>query len=188
MTCFGIDTGTRSLAEADEAAHDLVHRLRLPAQAIVCTHLARGEPEHVALSLWVPPGFDGVWNELTRLTKHGEAGVASGTGRSGRPDLADAAADAAVEHLSRQGGRAVVFPGSAQLTGTIGVADLIAHSAITQVRVAGGGAVPDGVLLDTRDHVRPRWQAGELVLTVAEVHNGRYVPCEVPGAVGADHR
>ncbi|WP_236792871.1 hypothetical protein [Amycolatopsis sp. GM8] len=189
MTCFGIDTGTCTLGEADRVARDLVDLLDLPPQAIVCTHLIRGEQPHVALSLWVPPRFGGLWNELTRLTKYGTAGVASDTGRSGRPDLSAAAADAAVEHLSRRGGRAVVYPGSTQLTGTVRVGEMIARSAIARVHVVGGEPPAAGDLLETRDHVRPQWQAGELVLEIAPVHNGRFAPVELPDPTPcrADH-
>jgi hypothetical protein len=44
-------------------------------------------------------------------------------------------------------------------------------------------------LLDTRDHVRPEWQAGELVLAVTPVHNGLFAPFEVPNPTPccADH-
>ncbi|TNC24842.1 hypothetical protein [Amycolatopsis alkalitolerans] len=185
MTCFGLDAGTRSFGEADHLAHVLVDRLRLPAQAVVCTHLVRLPDSHVALSLWVPPGFDGLWNELTRFAEHGTAGAASGTGRSGRPELAAAAADAAIEHLSRKGGRAVVYPGSRQLTGTVRVGEMLARSAIARVHVTGGRPPADEDLLDTGDHVRPEWLDGELVLTVKQVHNGRFVPYDV--SYQADH-
>lgn len=180
MSCFGIDTGTRSLREADHLAHGLVDRLGLPAQAVLCTHVIRTGDAHVALSLWVPPGFDGLWNELTRFAESGTAGVASGTCRSGRPDLSSAAAAAAVEHLSRNGGRAVVYPGSPALTGTVPVGEVLAYSAITRVTVIGGEPAADDDLLETRDHVRPEWHAGNLVLAVTSVHNGRLAPFEVP--------
>jgi hypothetical protein len=188
MTFFGVDTGTRTLRAADELIHDLVDRLRLPDQAVACTHLIR-PGAHVAVSLWVPAEFDGVWNELTRLAERGQAGVASGSGRSGRPDLASAAADAAVEHLSRKGGRAVVFPGAAELTGTVIIGELLARSAISRVVVAGGAEPPHAAdLLDTGGHVRPEWRAGDLVLAVEPVAEGRFVPAEVPGPArcGAD--
>jgi hypothetical protein len=189
MTVFGIDTGIRTLREADELIHDLVDRLRLPDQVVACTHLIEPGP-HVAVSLWVPAEFDGVWNELTQFAERGLAGVASGTGRSGRPDLAAAAADAAVEHLSRKAGRAVVFPGAAALTGTVIIGELLARSAISRVAAAGGAQPPrEADLLDTGDHVRPEWQSGELVLAVRPVRDGRYVPAEVPGPAPcrADH-
>jgi hypothetical protein len=181
VTLFGVDTGTRTLREADHLIHDLVDRLRLPVQAVACTHLIREGGPHVAVSLWVPPGFDGLWNELTRFAENGKAGVASGTGRSGVPGFSAAAADAAVEHVSRKGGRAVVYPGSASLTGTVIVGELLARSAITRIVVVGGAALPcDSDLLDTRDHVRPEWRDGELVLAVTPTHGGRYAPFEVP--------
>ncbi|GAB2971878.1 hypothetical protein LWP59_15955 [Amycolatopsis acidiphila] len=189
MTCFGIDTGTPSLGEADQLAHDLGDRLRLPPQAVVCTHLVRNDDAHVALSVWVPPGFDGLWNELTRFAESGTAGVASGTGRSGRPGLAAAAADAAVEHLSRTGGRAVLYPGSAGLTGTVRIGELLARSAIARVNAVGGEPPSADDLLDTHDRLRPEWRAGELVLAVTSIHSGLFAPVETPAPTPcrADH-
>ena len=189
VTFFGVDTGTRTLDEADQLFHDLVDRLRLPARAVACTHLIRARSAHVAVSLWVPPRFDGLWNELTRFAESERAGVASGTGRSGRPELSAAAAEAAVEHVSRKGGRAVVFPGAAELTGTVIVGEVLARSAITRLDVVGGHVEPgEDDLLDTRDHVRPEWRCGELVLAVSPAGPGRFAPFEVPAHPGLAHR
>ncbi|WP_431874963.1 hypothetical protein [Amycolatopsis sacchari] len=189
VTCFGIDTGTRTLREADHLAHEVAARLRLPERAVVCTHLIRSGEPHVAVSLAVPPGFGGLWNELTRYAEHGTAGVAGGTGRSGRPELAEAAAAAACEHEAGNGGRAVVFPGSALLTGTLPVSDVLTRTAITRVVSIGGPVPGDDDLLDTRDHVRPEWRDGELVLAVTSIHSGRFAPFEVPNPTPccADH-
>jgi hypothetical protein len=190
MTFFGVDTGTRTLAEADELVHHLVDRLGLPERAIACTHRVRAGLPHVAVSLWVPPGFDGLWNELTRFAESAGAGVASGTGRSGRPELSAAAADAVVAHVSRKSGRAVVYPGCAGLTGTVVVGELLARSAITRLTVRGEtGRVGDADLLDTQDHVRPEWCDGELTLAVTPVGAGHYAPFEVPDSAlcRADH-
>ncbi|HJQ45919.1 MAG TPA: hypothetical protein VJ870_06300 [Amycolatopsis sp.] len=181
MTVFGVDTGTRTLEEADQLIRDLVDRLNLPARAVACTHLIRSGSAHVAVSLWVPPGFDGLWNELTRFAESERAGVASGTGRSGAPAFSAAASDAAVEHVSRKGGRAVVFPGAANLTGTVVIGELLASTAIARIEVVGGREEPrDEDLLDTRDHVRPEWSHGELVLAVTPAGPGRFAPFEVP--------
>ncbi|MFI9382051.1 hypothetical protein [Kutzneria sp. NPDC052558] len=175
MTLFGVDTGSRSLREADHLIHDLVDRLRLPV--VACTHLIRGAHPHVAVSLDV---------DKDRLELDG--GVATAADRSGPPDLAAAAFEA----LTRHGvsGRAVVFPGSSELTGTVSIADLLARSPITRLHVIGGPdhPGPDDVL-DTRDHLRPEWQAGELVLAVTPAGSGRYAPFEVPNPTPccADH-
>ncbi|HVV07896.1 hypothetical protein [Amycolatopsis sp.] len=182
---FGIDTGTRTLAEADHLVHDLAARLRLPGAAVACTHRVRTGGPHLAVSLWVPPGFDGLWNELTRLAETGNAGVASGSGCSGRPELCEAASEAVAEHAARLGGRAVAFPGAAELTGTVLFGELLARSAIERVVVAGGAAAPGADdLLETRDHVRPEWRNGVLTLAVARVASGRFAPCEEPALAG----
>ena len=178
MTLFGVDTGSRSLREADHLIHDLVDRFRLPVFA--CTHLIRGPRPHVAVSLEcaVP------WPELAGL----DAGVASATDRSGPPDLSATAFEALTQH--RVSGRAVVFPGSADLTGTVRVGDVLARSPITRLHVIGGPDQPglDDVL-DTRDHIRPEWRSGDLVLTVTPAGHGRFAPFEVPNPTPccADH-
>ncbi|QUQ65735.1 hypothetical protein [Kutzneria sp. CA-103260] len=178
MTIVGVDTGSRSLREADHLIHDLVDRLRLPV--VACTHLIRGARPHVAVSL----EFDGPWSELVDFT----AGVAVGADRSGPPDLSAAAVEALAQH--RVSGRAVVFPGSGGLTGGVRVGDVLARSPITRFQVIGGPDQPgpDDVL-DTRDHLRPEWQAGELVLAVTPAGPGRYAPFEVPNPTPccADH-
>ncbi|KAA9150737.1 hypothetical protein FPZ12_040660 [Amycolatopsis acidicola] len=181
MTLFGIDTRVRDLAEADHLIHELSARLRLPGNAVACTHLVREGGPHIAVSLWVPPGFEGLWNELTRLSESGSAGVASGTARCGHPDLAETASDAAVEHLSRKGGRAVTYPGAAELTGTVPFRYVLERTAIERIVVVGGADEPgEDDLLETRDHVRPEWRDGELALAVTPVAGGRFAPFEVP--------
>jgi hypothetical protein len=178
VTVYGVDTGSRSLREADHLLHDLVDRFRLPVFA--CTHLIRGLRPHVAVSLDVAVP----WPDLAVP----DAGLASATDRSGPPDLSAAAFEALTRH--RVSGRAVVFPGSASLTGTVLVGDVLAHSPITRLHVIGGPDQPgtDDVL-DTRDHLRPEWQASELVLAVAPAGPGRYAPFEVPNPTPccADH-
>lgn len=60
-------------------------------------------------------------------------------------------------HARRRGGRVATFPGDAALTGTV-------------------PATP----LRTRDFLRPRWHAGELVLDVQPAAGGTLVPFETP--------
>jgi hypothetical protein len=144
-----------------EADH-LIHDLvgRLPV-VVAGTHLIRGERPRVAVSL----EFDGPWTEEL-------------------PSSAEAVAQHGVS------GRAVVFPGSASLTGVVRVGDVLANSAIARFQVIGGPDQPGpNDLLDTRDHVRPEWQHGELVLAVTPAGPGRYAPFEVPNPTPccADH-
>ena len=76
------------------------------------------------------------------------------------------------------GGRAVRFPGVDALTGSLTVAEVLAASAIDRVEILGGAQASPSAVLDTRDHVRPQWHDGELVLTVMPAAGGRLVPFE----------
>ncbi len=76
------------------------------------------------------------------------------------------------------GGRAVRFPGVDALVGTLTVAQVLAASAIQRIEILGGEPADPAALLDTRDHVRPQWRDGELVLTVMPAAGGRLVPFE----------
>lgn len=174
---FGVDAGCRTLDDADALITALAERLRLPATATVCTHALR---DHITVSISVPAAFAGVWNELTRVAEQAGAGVASRTGRSGRPELAAAAAQAAAEQEARRGGRAVVFPGSALLTGTVRFGELPGYTAISRVTVVGGTQPGEDDLLETGGRVRPRWCDGELVLTVKPVAGGHFAPFDIP--------
>ncbi|GAA3293927.1 hypothetical protein GCM10020295_17120 [Streptomyces cinereospinus] len=61
----------------------------------------------------------------------------------------------------------MLYPGAAGLTGTLPVAELLARSAIDRVTVLGAADPPaPHTAVVTRDHVRPQWHDGELVLTV----------------------
>lgn len=188
MTVIGVDTDSRSLREADHLIHSLVDRLRLPGQVIACTHLIRGERPHIAVSLTVPSDVDGLWLGLNRFASAENAGVAGDADRFGRAELSTSAAEAVAS--AGISGRAVVFPGSTGLTGGVRVGDLLAGSAIARLHVVGGPDRPVAEdVLDTRDHVRPEWQAGELVLAVTPAGPGRYAPFEVPNPTPccADH-
>ena len=176
MTVFGVDAGSRSLREADHLIHDLV--ARLPGSVVACTHLIRGDRPHIAVSLR---------SDVDSLPVGPEVGVASAGARSGPDDLAAAAAEAVAQH--GVSGRAVVFPGSA-LTGAVRVGDLLAGSSIMRLHVVGGPDQPGADhFLDTRDHLRPEWQGGELVLAVTPAGPGRFAPFEVPNPTPccADH-
>lgn len=83
-------------------------------------------------------------------------------------------------HRDRSSGRAVVFPGSTTLVGTLTVADVLADTRIDRVRVLGAAEADPGTLLLTRGFVRPRWTNGELVLHVQPAIGGVLVPFETP--------
>ncbi|MET9898807.1 hypothetical protein [Streptomyces sp. NPDC006446] len=117
-------------------------------------------------------------------------GVAFGGERHGPDDLAAGAAHAAAEHTARTGGRAVLYPGAEALTGTVTVTRLLEVSAVDRIAVLGAPeGVPTERRLVTRDHVRPEWRDGRLVLAAMPAAGGTLVPFEVPDPTPccADH-
>ncbi|NKQ25401.1 hypothetical protein [Streptomyces galbus] len=161
-----LDPGLRDLRAADHLLLTLAAELALPEGTFGCTHLVRDDRPRVAVSLALPTDaeFTAVRD---RLVAHGTA--------YGRPDAV---------------GRAVLFPGAAALTGTTTVGEVRMASAIDRVTVLGTAEPPgpDTALL-TRDHVRPQWQAGALVLVCMPPAGGTLVPFEVPAPTPscADH-
>ncbi|WP_151475484.1 hypothetical protein [Streptomyces albicerus] len=159
-----VDAGVRDLRAADHLLLELAAELALPEGEFGCTHLVRGERPRVVFS------FATASEETTRrLTAKGYEVT------TGAPD---------------EVGRAVVYPGAASLTGTVTVAELLSSSAIDRVTVLGSPDQPPGdQRVVTRDHVRPQWQDGELVLTLMPAAGGVLVPFEVPDPTPccADH-
>ncbi|MER6289508.1 hypothetical protein [Streptomyces sviceus] len=163
-----VDAGVRDLRAADHLFHALAAELALPEGAFGCTHLVRGERPRVAVSLALPS------SPLLRTAR--ERLAARGH------EVADGVPDAV--------GRAVIYPGVASLTGTLTIAELLARSAIDRVTVLGTPGRPlPGTAMVTRDHVRPQWQDGTLVLTAMPAAGGTLVPFEVPDPTPccADH-
>ncbi|WP_406839408.1 hypothetical protein ACICHK_30725 [Streptomyces sp. AHU1] len=108
-------------------------------------------------------------------------GVAFGEERHGPGELAAGAAHAAAEHGTRTGGRAVLYPGSDAVTGILTVGRLLEVSAVDRVAVLGSPeGAPSEAELVTRDHVRPEWREGRLVLAAMPAAGGTLVPFEVP--------
>ncbi|GAB2796775.1 hypothetical protein GCM10027073_30800 [Streptomyces chlorus] len=164
-----VDAGIRDLRSADRLLQQLAAELELPEGVFGCTHLVRGDRPRVAVSLSLPsePYLRTAWE---RLAAGGHVELSAG--------LPDAF------------GRAVVYPGASVLTGTMAVAELVAGSAIDHVTVLGAPGVPDpGTRMVTRDHVRPQWQQGELVLAATPARGGTLVPFESPDPTPccADH-
>ncbi|XVX21445.1 hypothetical protein ACQP1U_06115 [Actinomycetota bacterium] len=89
----------------------------------------------------------------------------------GPPGRQEGAAQAATASADRRQGRAVAFPGVETLTGEVTVADVLA-AGIDRVGVIGGGPPFPSAVIATRDHVRPRWQEGELVLHLVPAVEG----------------
>ncbi|WP_405915805.1 hypothetical protein [Streptomyces sp. NBC_00728] len=201
----GVDTGhTGALREADHLLRALAVELGLKDDVLGCTHHVRdGGRPHTALSFAVPS--ERAARALRRrLTAPGSGrsgadtllgggillGVALGGERHGPDELAAGAAHAAAEHTARTGGRAVLYPGAVALTGVLTVARLLELSAVERVAVLGApeGAAPERRLV-TRDHVRPEWREGHLVLTAMPAAGGTLAPFEVPDPTPccADH-
>jgi hypothetical protein len=163
-----VDAGLRDLPAADHLLHTLAAELALPEGVFGCTHLIRDDRPRVAVSFTLP-SEPLLRTALARLT---------GAGHEVTPGTPDDV------------GRAVLFPGAATLTGTVTIADLLSGSAIDRVTVLGtpDQPAPDTRLV-TRDHVRPQWQSGELVLTAMPAAGDTLVPFEVPDPTPccADH-
>lgn len=163
-----VDAGVRDLRAADHLLHTLAAELALPEGWFGCTHLVRGERPRVVVSLALPS------QSLLRTAQEGLATLEY-EAETGLPDAY---------------GRAVVYPGAASLTGTLTVAELLERSAIDRVTVLGApGQLDRQTPMVTRDHVRPQWQFGELVLTAMPAAGGTLVPFEVPDPTPccADH-
>ncbi|MBB4680847.1 hypothetical protein [Crossiella cryophila] len=161
-----MDRGSPDLAAADHLARALVAEYALPATTTVCTHLIRTDTPHVALSFEVPADFPGP--------------VPS--------DDSPGATTAATEHRTRNSGRAVLFPGAADLTGTVPLTSVLS-TAITHLTVLGGAPPTPNATLHTRDHIRPEWREGNLTLTITPAGTNTYAPFEVPNPTPccADH-
>ncbi|MCO8277859.1 hypothetical protein M1L60_45540 [Actinoplanes sp. TRM 88003] len=86
-------------------------------------------------------------------------------------------------------GRAVVFAGSSELTGTLTVGEVLDRSAIDRVEVLGAGPADPATELDTRDFVRPQFRGSDLVLVTMPAVGGVLVPFETrdPTPCCADH-
>ncbi|MFJ6833693.1 hypothetical protein [Streptomyces sp. NPDC091209] len=196
----GVDTGhTGALREADHLLLALAAELGLKDHVLGCTHHVRdGRRPHTALSFAVPSerAARAIRQRLTEKGSGPDAGpgvllgVAFGGEPHGPDELAAGAAHAAAEHTARTGGRAVLYPGADAVTGVMTVARLLEVSAVDQVTVLGSPEGPDPeAKLVTREHVRPEWRDGRLVLAAMPAAGGTLVPFEVPDPTPccADH-
>ncbi|GAA2247543.1 hypothetical protein GCM10010145_13350 [Streptomyces ruber] len=167
-----VDTDVTDLLEADHLLRTLASGLGLTGggdgDVFGCTHLVRDDRPRVVLSFaW--PAQEARDAARARLTADGH-------------EVTDGVPDEA--------GRAVLYPGAASLTGTVTVADLLARTAIDRVTVLGAQEPPAAdTALVTREHVRPQWQDGELVLAAMPALGGTLVPFEHPDPTPccADH-
>jgi hypothetical protein len=169
---LGIDSGSRTVTEAEHLLHTVVEVLGLPSETVGCTHFVRTGTPHVACSLTVPGPVD-----LDALPE----GVSASLGDSRTGSGSDGAALAAGEHASRASGRVVLFPGRDELTGTLTVGELLERSVIDQVLVlAQTEPAARETAVATNDFVRPVWQGGLMTLLTMPASGGRLMPAEVP--------
>lgn len=161
---LGLDAGHGTVAEAEHWLDDVLAATGLDGVdgVVACTHLVRAPWPHVAVSLAVPG-----------------AEIPDGLPAVPEP-LARAAGQARAEHLAGRSGRACHFPGRDALTGTLTVAALLTRSAIDEVVVLGAPPPGPDTLVDTRNHVRPRWSGGRLTLVTTPGPQGRIAPWELP--------
>ena len=135
---------------------------------------------------------DSIWRLLVEALTSGEGAaiaLSMGDHHVGPDDLRAAAAAAAQAHAVRSSGRAVHFRGVSTLVGTLSVRQLLTQSLIDQVRVLAAGDADPDMLVVTRDHVRPLWSGGQLILHTQPAAGETLVPFESPDPTPccADH-
>lgn len=187
-TVVGVDTSLVGTGAADHLLADLA--ATLPAGTLACTHLVRaaglgpGEVPHVSVSLDVPGGLDpAVVDVVGAAFGHRPLVVrllADDGVRISDDAPAGGARVAASEALTGSAGRAVLFPGSGALTGSLTVGEVLARSAVGRVIDLTGAEVDPTTVLNTRDFVRPQRVGGLLELTVQPSRGGTVVPFEDP--------
>ena len=152
--------------------------------AVLCTHAVRQGTPHYAATVTLPvlpATLPATMPPIPPpIPAAGWALVDTAEVLDGDPVLARTALGAATARAAGTDGRAVRFPGIELLTGIVPVADVLAGTAIDEVRVLAGGLLPPAAMLLTRDFCRPVYEAGALVLHVLPAGPGRVAPFEVP--------
>jgi hypothetical protein len=192
----GLDLLTARERHADELAFACAAALqdRGGHQITVTTHhAALGEHRHVGLVVEVTGSSEEVvaetLSEVVAASGEAEHGLLVGRIYCGTIELRPVIEAMLGTHRWRTSGRVVVFPGSATVTGTTTVAQLLASTAIDRIQVLGHVQADPGTPLTTRDFVRPRWSDGDLVLHVQPAIGDTLVPFETPNPTPccADH-
>lgn len=101
-----------------------------------------------------------------------ELGVAAAGRAAGLAGLAASARGCLDVLAARSSGRAIVFPGSADIAAELTVADLVEATAIDDVAGLGALPVEPDTIVHTFAHVRPVFRGGDLVLTVVPFGGG----------------
>jgi hypothetical protein len=146
---------------------------------LVCTHVDRSAPEPrvgVSVRLTGEPADPAATRSALARALAGPV-VAEGADEA---LVAGPARTALLEAGAGSSGRAVRFPGSAQVTGRITVTDLTATTAIE--RVVGIGVEPAGTdVVETGPNgfLRPTFDGGQLTLLVERAAGGVLQPFEI---------
>jgi hypothetical protein len=178
---LGVDAGSRTAADAEHLMLGVAAELGAGPGAVLCTHAVRQGTPHYAATLTLPTSRPATLRAtMPSLPSAGWALVDAAEVLEGDPVLARTALGAATGRAAGSDGRAVRFPGIELLTGTVPVADVLAGTAIDEVRVLAGGVLPPAAVLHTREFCRPVYEAGALVLDVLPAGPGRVAPFEVP--------
>lgn len=183
-----VDSGSAGDRAAERLALTLVERLGPPApDLVVSTHPVRVGHPHDAVTLsWAGPSDLGTWMARVRDALPDGADVAvvaTGPGSaapvtSGTSPALDGALVALATRTLGADGRLVHFPGQHHLRGTVAVTEAVRLSAIEEAVLVGGGRPAPTELIATRDHVRPVWRAGRIVLQVERTAGGLLRPFE----------
>lgn len=177
---LGVDAGSRTAADAEHLMLGVAAELGAGPGAALCTHAVRQGTPHYAATVTLPALPATLPAAMPPIPAAGWALVDTAEVLEGDPVLARTALGAATARAAGTDGRAVRFPGIELLTGTVPVADVLAGTAIDEVRVLAGGLLPPAAMLLTRDFCRPVYEAGALVLHVLPAGPGRVAPFEVP--------
>jgi hypothetical protein len=164
-----------------------------PDGLIACTHLVSAPWRHEALSVEAPPrdllalipAVRALGEDVAAVLLDGENTVTA----HGEQSRQAGAREAAIAHRDRTGGRAVVYPGLARLTGEVPVGAVLETTAIDRI-VSMHGEYDEAAVLVTGGYVRPRFEGGELVLHAGHDDPKRLIPWEVrtpTPCCGEDH-
>ena len=179
---LGIDTALTTLAEVEHHVLNLRQQFPFPAECLLCTHEVRSGTPHYAVSVSLPgpPTPALLAAVVSEFPNCDFASVDAAAWPADTPAGSAGGRQSIDEAMSHTGGRAVAFPGSDQLLGTLTIGRALELSALDRIAVLGGGVAGPEALLHTRDFVRPLWQGGELVLPVMPAAGGAFAPFEVP--------
>jgi len=186
---IGVDAGITSYTEADALAGSLPARLSSAGDLAgihTATHTVQvGDPRFVVTAFWPPgahPAGDAVWTAV--LAAVPGAGIVltapqEQDARTSGPDLAVLGAWVAATRIARGlSGRVVTWPGAAELTGRMPLAEALERGGLDGVEVIGGDPAGPDETFDPLGFVRPRWRADGCVLQVQRGDDGVLVPFE----------